>query len=217
MFFKPGGWAEQGFMPVQANSLLASAHQMDIGEEMQQGQKSILKWVVRGLMAIVGTVVLAPFAKWGEEQLNLSILSPLIDGVWSWIKSVGSWLARDVSFPFWVVMLVVVLMVLLMLPVAALVYARFEKVEPDSGSPLTDDQNRVFVVVGNAIQQGYKFGFDDVRESSGLSRIATESALEHLTLVGLIRPVNGSYGRRYAELTPLGREHFLELESLGES
>lgn len=202
-------------MPVQVNSLLASAHQTGIGEEMQHGQKSILKWVVRGLMAVVGTVVLAPFAKWGEEQLNLSILSPLIDGVWSWIKSVGSWLARDVSFPFWVVMLVLVLIVLLMLPVVALVIARYEKVESDSGSPLTDDQNRVFVVVGNAIQEGYQFQFDDVRQSSGLSRIATQNALDHLTVVGLIRPVNGSYGRRYADLTPLGREHFLELEALG--
>jgi hypothetical protein len=188
---------------------------MNIGEEMQQGQKSILKWVVRGLMAVVGTVVLAPFAKWGEEQLNLSILSPLIDGVWSWLQSVGSWLARDVSFPFWVVMLVLVLIVLLMLPVVALVIARYEKMEPDSGSPLTDDQNRVFVVVGSAIQEGYQFQFDDVRQSSGLSRIATQNALDHLTAVGLIRPVNGAYGRRYADLTPLGREHFLELEALG--
>ncbi|MBJ2242500.1 hypothetical protein [Pseudomonas sp. MF6768] len=175
--------------------------------------KKILGWVL-------GTVAAVPITKWVESQLNLSFFSPAISGLWSWITSVGSWFARDVSLPFWVVMLVLVLMVLLMLPVVALVYARYEKVEPaDSastgGAPLTDDQNLVFLVVGNAIQQGYQFGFDEVLKNSGLSRIATQNALDHLASVRLIRPVRDHYGGHYADLTPLGREHFLELEALG--
>lgn len=176
--------------------------------------KNILGWVL-------GTVAAVPITKWVESQLNLSFFSPAISGLWSWMQSVGSWLARDVSFPFWVVMLVLVLMVLLMLPIASLVYARFEKVSPADdasagGAPLTDDQSRVFVVVGNAIQEGYQFAFDDVRKHSGLSRIATQNALDHLARVGLIRAVRGSYGFNYPDLTPMGREHFLELEALGE-
>jgi len=135
------------------------------------------------------------------------------------MQSVGSWFARDVSLPFWAVMLALILIVLLMVPVAALVYARYERVEPvdgtsTDGAPLTDDQNLVFLVVGNAIQQGRQFGFDEVLKNSGLSRIATQNALDHLARVGLIRPVRGAYGGNYADLTPLGREHFLELEAL---
>jgi hypothetical protein len=170
--------------------------------------KTVLWWVF-------GTVAAVPITKWVESQLNLSFFSPAILGLWSWIKSGGSWLARDVSFPFWVVMLALVLIVLMVVPVVALVYARNEKVEPAAGAPLTGDQNLVFLVVGNAIQQGYQFGFDEVLENSGLSRIATQNALDHLARVRLIRPVRGHYGSHYADLTPLGREHFLELEALG--
>jgi hypothetical protein len=172
--------------------------------------KKVLCWVL-------GTVAAVPITKWVESQLNLSFFSPAISGLWSSMKSGGSWLARDVSFPFWVVLLAVVLIVLLMVPIAALVYARYEKVEPApaEGAPLTDDQNLVFLVVGNAIQQGYQFGFEEVLDHSGLSRIATQNALDHLASVNLIRPVRSRYGGNYADLTPLGREHFLELEALG--
>lgn len=89
-------------MPLQVNSLLASAHQADIGEEMQHSKKSILKWLISALMAVVGAVLLAPFSKWGEDQLNPSILSPLIDGVWSWIVNVGSWLGQPLPTALWV-------------------------------------------------------------------------------------------------------------------
>lgn len=175
--------------------------------------KTVLWWVF-------GTVAAVPITKWVESQLNLSFFSPAISGLWSWIKSGGNWLARDVSFPFWVVMFTLVLIVLLMVPFAALVYARYEKIQPAAGvtaegAPLTDDQNLVFLVVGNAIQQGYQFGFDEVLENSGLSRIATQNALDQLARVRLIRPVPGHYGEHYADLTPLGREHFLKLEALG--
>lgn len=116
-------------------------------------------------------------------------------------------------------MLALILIVLLMVPIAALVYSRYEKFEPvdgaaTDGAPLTDDQNLVFLVVGNAIQQGYQFGFDEVLENSGLSRIATQNALDHLARMRLIRPARGAYGCNYADLTPLGREHFLKLEAL---
>ncbi|MDR9864496.1 MULTISPECIES: hypothetical protein [Pseudomonas] len=158
-----------------------------------------------------------PATKLVESYYDVSFFSPAISGLWNGIKNVGSWFVRDVSLPFWVVMLMVVLIVLLMVPVAALVYARYEKVEPAAadGAPLTDDQNLVFLVVGNAIQQGLQFGFEEVLDHSGLSRIATQNALDHLASVNLIRPVRSRYGGNYADLTPLGRGYFLELEALG--
>ena len=180
-------------------------------------QKPKFKWVKTfGAWALVPGLGV-PATKFVEGYYDVSFFSPAISGLWSWMGSVGSWFARDVSLPFWVVMILLILILLLLVPVLALVYARFEKVEPPSGSPLTDDQNRVFVVVGKSIQEGYQVGFDQVREISGLSRIATQNALDHLYSVGLVRPVRGSYGFQYADLTPLGRDYFLELESLGEA
>lgn len=68
---------------------------------MQKGKTSIFKWAVRGVLAVVGAVVLAPFAKWGEDQLNLSIFSPLIDRAWGWLQSVVSWLNQPVPVQMW--------------------------------------------------------------------------------------------------------------------
>lgn len=192
---------------------------MTRGEDMPQDgakQKPKFNWIKTfGAWALVPGLGV-PATKFVEGYYDVSFFSPAISGLWSWMGSVGSWFARDVSLPFWVVMILLILILLLLVPVLALVYARFEKVEPPSGSPLTDDQTLVFVVVGNAIQAGCQFGFDDVLRNSGLSRIATQNALDHLARVGLVRPARGSYGIQYADLTPLGREHFLELESLGE-
>ncbi|NSX19661.1 hypothetical protein HTV13_07430 [Pseudomonas putida] len=168
--------------------------------------KKVFGWVL-------GTVLAVPITKWVEDELNLSVFSPAISWIWSWLKSVASWVARDVSIPFWVLMLMIVLMVALAVPIGLLIYARYEKEVPTTGAPLTDDQNLAFIIIGNAIQAGHEPGFDDVLRHSGLSRIATQNALEHLTAVGLIRPVSAPFGRRYAELTALGREHFLELEA----
>ncbi|GLO08287.1 TPA: hypothetical protein QEM76_001946 [Pseudomonas putida] len=68
---------------------------------MQKGKTSIFKWAVRGLLAVVGAVVLAPFAKWGEDQLNLSLLSPVIDRLSGWMQSVGIWLNQPVPIQMW--------------------------------------------------------------------------------------------------------------------
>ncbi|ROO08084.1 hypothetical protein BK673_16215 [Pseudomonas fluorescens] len=156
-----------------------------------------------------------PATKFVESYYDVSVFSSL----WNWIRSVGNWLAKDVSLPLWVMFVLSLMSALLVLLVGLLVYVRFEKQETpadleSTGAPLSDDQNLVFLVVGNAIQQGYQFGFDDVLGSSGLSRIATQNALDHLANVGLIRPVRSSYGGNYADLTPMGRDHFLELEAL---
>lgn len=65
-----------------------------------------LKTVKKASWWVLGTVVAAPLTKWGEEQLNLSILSPVIDGVWNWMQSVGHWLGISVSLPLWMLVAV---------------------------------------------------------------------------------------------------------------
>jgi hypothetical protein len=78
---------------------------------MQQddvSQKSKLKMAKKALWWVLGTVVAAPLTKWGEEQLNLSILSPVIDGVWNGIKSVGHWLGLSVSLQLWMLVAITV-------------------------------------------------------------------------------------------------------------
>jgi len=172
--------------------------------------KKVLGWVF-------GTVAAVPMTKWVESELNLSFFSPAISGLWGWLKGVASWFVRDVSIPFWLLMLMIVLMVALAVPIGLLILARYDKGRAPTGAPLTYDQNLVFAIIGNAIQAGYEPRFDDVLRHSGLSRIATHKALEHLTDVGLINPARGLYGQQYIELTSLGREHFLELEALGEN
>jgi hypothetical protein len=169
--------------------------------------KKVLGWVF-------GTVAAVPITKWVESELNLSFFSPAISGLWSWFKGIASWFARDVSVPFWVLMLMIALMVGLAVPIGLLIYARYDKGEISAGAPLTEDQQKVFVIIGKAIQDGHKLGFEEIRQYSTLSRLAAETAIDHLCDVGLLNPVRNAFGFQYAKLTPLGRDHYLELEKL---
>lgn len=91
-------------------------------------------------------------------------------------------------------------------------YARFEKDREPKGAPLTDDQHRAFVAIGMAAQRGEKIGFDQIRQDGQLSRIAAQNALDHLCSVGLIDAVRDAFGFTYPELTPIGRDYYLEIE-----
>ncbi|MCH7420693.1 hypothetical protein [Pseudomonas mosselii] len=175
---------------------------------MQKTLKTLGLWVV-------ATVAAVPLTKVAESSFDVSFFSPYIVRLWNWIQSGWSWLGSDVSLPAWLMLLLSLMSLLLVCFLGVLVYVRwFEKEEEHQGAPLTDEQERAFVVLGKAIQEGHKIGFDEVREYSGLSRIATQNALDHLYSVGLIRPVHNSFGFQYADLTPLGRDHYLDLEKL---
>ena len=200
-------------MPLQVNSLLASVHQADIGEEMQHSKKSIFKWLVSALMAVVGAVLLAPFSKWGEDQLNPSILSPLIDGVWSWIVSIGSWFASDVSFPIWLVFLLGLLMTLLAVPVLKRGYVRYFK-DAESEAPLSKNDLIALAAVGDGIQGSYQFGIDDVMTHANLSRIPAQIAIDSLFKNGLIREGRDHMGFVYIDLTPDGRQMYVEMATI---
>ncbi|MFJ4051549.1 hypothetical protein [Pseudomonas hunanensis] len=176
---------------------------------MQKILKTVMWW---GL----GTIAAVPLTKVAESLLDVSFFSPYIVGLWNWVKGVWSALGSDVSLPLWLMLLLSLMSVLLVVVAGVLAYAAwFEKgKEAPVGAPLTDDQQRVFVVVGKAIQEGHKVAFDEIRQYSRLSRIATQNALDHLYNVGLIKSVRSAHGFQYTDLTPLGRDHYLELEKL---
>ncbi|MGG7647927.1 hypothetical protein ACQ4OB_07840 [Pseudomonas sp. ES4] len=174
---------------------------------------SILKKAILGLVSITVTVLVT---KAVEQKLELTFFSSAMNSLWEWVASVGRWLARDVTLPFWIVLILLVLVVLLLVPVLILIYAKyFEKETPSEpeGSPLSEDETVAFVVVGKAIQDGRQFGIDEVRQYSQLSRIAAQNALDNLSRKQLIYLARDRMHYNYIDLTPLGREYFLELES----
>lgn len=63
--------------------------------------KTVLWWVL-------GTVVAVPITKWVESQLNLSLFSPAISGLWNWMQNVGNWMSLSVSLPLWMLVSVTV-------------------------------------------------------------------------------------------------------------
>lgn len=174
-------------------------------------QKAKLKTVV---WWVIGTVATVPLTKLVEGSFDVSLFSPYITRLWDWIQSGWSWLGSDVSLPAWLMLLLSIMSVLLLVFVGVLVYAnRYEKGdEVPEGAPLTDEQQKVFVILGKAYQEGHHLGFEEILQYSGLSRIAAQRTLDHLCNVGLIRPVRSRYGSQHADLTPLGQDHYLELE-----
>lgn len=132
----------------------------------------------------------------------------------------GRWLVRDVTLPFWVVLTLLVLTTLLAVPSLIFIYVKFfeEKLHSTQQAvPLSQDETVAFVVLGKAIQEGHQFGMDDVRQYTRLSRIATQSALDNLMHKQLIYVARDRMHYNYIDLTPMGREHFLELENQSRS
>lgn len=160
----------------------------------------------------VGTIATTVLGKIVESVFDVSFIGPAFLALWNWVKAVGSWLGRDAAVPVWLVLLLCLLSAWLLGVGGLRVYVKyFEKGREPEAAPLTADQQMAFVVIGLAAQRGETIGFDQIREDSRLSRIAAQNALDHLYSVGLINPAR-SFGSIYPELTPLGRDYYLELE-----
>lgn len=176
-------------------------------------QMSILKKSMLGLVSIVATVLVT---KAVEQKLELTFFSSAMSALWAWVVSVGTWFTRDITLPFWLFLSLLVVATVLLLLFLILIYVRLSEKETQSGqprSPLSEDETVAFVVVGKAIQEGHQFGIDDVRQYSQLSRIATQNALDNLLHKRLIHVARDRMHYTYIDLTPMGREYFLELET----
>lgn len=196
-------------MPVRANSLLAFADQMKIGEEMQQRQETKKSRLRALLLWALGVVVAVPITKQAESHYDVSFFSPAIVWIWSGIVSASQWIGRDVTWPFWIFLVLIVLVVLLTVPFLILVLA---KLDSDS-TPLTDSQMRVFITVGKSIEVEQPISLDGLVRGAGFSRIAAHAALDVLVSRRLITPARDSWGLEYIDLTSTGRAYFLSLSN----
>ncbi|SFH13655.1 hypothetical protein [Pseudomonas sp. NFACC45] len=160
---------------------------------------------------IVATIAAVPITKRVETQMNLSMFSPAIDGLWSWLTTLGAWLSRDVSIPVWFLLLLLVttLLTILML---ILIYARYEPdAEEDVKShPLSNEQMQVFLCVGSSVNRGENLTFSDLLEHTRLPRITTHHALDVLGGYQLITGATDTMGYEYINLTHRGREFYLD-------
>lgn len=166
--------------------------------------KTIGKWAL-----VPGLGV--PATKWVESHYNVSFFSPAISGLWDWITSVGRWLGRDVTLPFWLATLVV-LITLALFSILVVVYRRSAESEDDhSTMQFTDKQILVLAAVGDAMERGAPVGFDELVSATGLSRITNHNALDVLLHNRMITTQRSLYGQDYIALTYAGREFYLEL------
>lgn len=160
---------------------------------------------------IAATVAAVPITKWVETQLNLSVFSPAIDGLWSWFEALGAWLSRDVSVPVWFLLLLLVITTVLVIPLLMLIYARYEPhAEVVNSHPLNNEQLQVFLCVGSSVNRGENLTFTDLLEYTRLPRITTHHALDVLGGYQLITGATDTMGYEYIDLTYRGRKFYLD-------
>jgi hypothetical protein len=177
-------------------------------------QMSILKKAMLGLVSITATVLVT---KAVEQKLELTFFSSAMSVFWAWVEGLGNWIIRDITIPFWVVALVVLIAVV-QLVVIVVTYNRWANAqleaegESSTITQLTKEQLHVFTTIGESIERGNYIGFEELLSLVPLSRITTYNALDVLLNSDLIMEGNGRWGR-YIDFTREGRERFLELKS----
>ena len=205
-----------GHRAIISSYLIIFRDQTDDGEEMGRGvaKKSRYAW----LKAVCAAVLLpgfgVPITKWVEGYYDVSFFSPSITAFWNVIQSFGYWLVRDVTVSFWVLSLLCVGSFLLLLLFLIFLYSNFFEKSTASWKTLTEDQKLAFAVVGEAIQNSRQIGHENVRQLSGLSVIATRTALDVLFHYELIRAARDPWGNSYLDLTFRGQQQYLELSSV---
>ncbi|WP_442513123.1 hypothetical protein [Pseudomonas promysalinigenes] len=167
------------------------------------------------LKTVVGIIATAAITKATESLFDVSIFKPIFLTLWGWVQVLWAWLGSDVGMPMWLVVLWCLSALFLVGIISLLVYRHsFEKEEEaPKGQALTTDQMTAFLAISQAVQDGSMLTGDDLRRKTGLSRIATDAALDHLYGIGLIEPEYGVYQQKYVGLTHFGRAYYLELES----
>ncbi|MVV47477.1 hypothetical protein EJA72_04295 [Pseudomonas sp. PB120] len=176
-------------------------------------RKAKLKLVKKVFGWGLGTVVAVPITKWVETQLNLSLISPAITGLWNWISALEEWFMRDVSLPIWAISLLLLTAGLLLIPLLILIFAGHETDTNEVDShPLNNDQVQVFLCIGRSVNSGNNITFSGLAELTRLSRIATHSALDVLMGYQLITGASDNMGYEYIDLTRRGREFYMDLQ-----
>jgi hypothetical protein len=157
-----------------------------------------------------------PVTKWVESYYDVSFFSPSITALWNAIMSLGQWLVRDVAVSFWQLGLLYICSFVLLSLFITMFFRLLFKKNVDSWQSFTEDQKLAFAVVGAAIQNDQQIGHEEVRKLSGLSVIATRTALDVLIHYGLIHVVRNSWGSFYIDLTFRGQQQFMALSTFQE-
>ena len=165
---------------------------------------------VRGLV-IAGSLALGGF-------IAAPVVDSLVkegkfpDGLGAVLSTLWGWLTIEIVTQLWVLPVLGILLIVL----GAIVAWVFSDNEVARGNvaeaePLTTDQVAVFRYVGQSIDNGAEVILDRVVRGVGLSRIATEHALEALSERELISCVFNISGPDFYMLTNSGRGCYLRL------
>jgi hypothetical protein len=117
--------------------------------------------------------------------------------------------------PTWVALMQIVALIAFVIPLIWLLLPN-DSASAQAAAPTsleaTPDQLAVFLFVGRSIDNDNEVNLDVVIRSVGLSRNATEHALELLLESDLISCHANFYGPDWYQLTNVGRARYLELE-----
>ncbi|WP_134174278.1 hypothetical protein [Pseudomonas helmanticensis] len=176
------------------------------------------KWVVGVGTAAVG-IIAAPVAdSLVKEGKFPDGLGAVFSKLGSWISLFWEWLNGQTSMPTWLVLIQIVALIAFVIPLVWLLLpnnsASTQPAAPTS-LELTPEQLAVFLFVGRSIDNDIEVYLDSVIRSVGLSRNATEHALESLSENDLISCNANFYGPDWYLLTNTGRARYLELERSG--
>ncbi len=176
-------------------------------------KKSKYAWLKAVCAAVLLPGLGVPITKWVESYYDMSFFSPTITAWSNAIETLGQWLVRDVTISFWLLGLLYLGSFLLLALLMLFLYSNFFEKNVATWNVLSDDQKHAFAVVGEAIQNNHKFGHETIRQRSGLSVIATRTALDVLLHYDLIHIAQDSWGNSYFDLTFRGQQQFLKLIS----
>jgi hypothetical protein len=163
-------------------------------------------WVISGLVTLGGLIGVPVVDSLVKEGKFPEGLGAVLSALWGWLNV-------EIITPLWVLPVLGMLLILLGVVVAGVFSTNEAALAAVSeAETLTADQVTVFRFIGQAIDRGDDVFLEMVARGVGLSRIATEHALEALSERKLIDCAYNMTGADFYLLTNLGRGRYLELE-----
>ena len=178
------------------------------------------------LLGLVGIVLTAVITKAVEDYFQWSIFSPIISWAWLGATQLFTLISSDIPIPLWLLILLLITLPLTIATLLQSINSLSKKLEiaetkiydlSNSKMPrLNKHQLRVISAIAGFIEQQRFANFRELRESVGLSHIATEGATDVLLDKGLIRWLENHRGVHEVTLTPQGRAYVLHPDFLAE-
>ena len=182
---------------------------------LQESGMASWKWVLGACTAVMSVIAAPVGDSLVKEGKFPDGLGAVLSKLWSWISLFWEWLNGQTSMPTWVALMQIVALIAFVIPLIWLLLPN-DSASAQAAAPTsleaTPDQLAVFLFVGRSIDNDNEVNLDVVIRSVGLSRNATEHALELLVESDLISCHANFYGPDWYQLTNAGRARYLELE-----